>query len=520
MYNEKVNVMLSQQGFKTKPTGKELNTPFELRELTITQLAHAVEHGHTIANVFGEHSATTPQKSNFKYSQVVAIDIDGTSIDEDSLIYLLPSDITPNIYYQSYSSQTAKYNGEFAYHLLYCFSGQLNWFEYVYISNALNKQINKALQTTPDWHQGQPTQIVFGTNHETIIANTCLYDKTMLSGYTLDVAKQMVLDMHTQNGVLSKGFYQLPQTVLDAFGKKQAETTPTDKKATPKNKTLRFSDTLANPNNFVWFTSTEGATDWATVGDDVPAIEVSGGYYQIKPRRGRNGAIKKYQNGEGRRKKIYTYALIRKCIKPGIGFDELYYNAVMDLYNFMYNDPADQITQKDVERIIKNVLETETTEDVKSHFQTNKKTMVNPNYCKKYGVSKRTASNIGRKLITNAKILNWLDVSKSPMDNWRWAMENNIKVSKTKLYNLYKEYGIEYNKKAQKKNAPIIKTPIQLKNGFYTAKELKTILNAKATTLMGQYNMQPKVVRVKSRIVRGYIVELKTTTQNDNKIAV
>lgn len=141
--------------------------------------------------------------------------------------------------------------------------------------------------------------------------------------------------------------------------------------------------------------------------------------------------------GNGRKKYLWKVLQLKHKIKPTITSDELLYNAVYEIYNYIDNRD-DKLTKSYIIDLVYNVLNSECTVQT-----TNKqRIIVNKEMAKEMGISARAAANKARGELNHAKIGEWYDTSQSVGKNLKFAKENNIKVCRNTLKKFCVENGI------------------------------------------------------------------------------
>ena len=141
--------------------------------------------------------------------------------------------------------------------------------------------------------------------------------------------------------------------------------------------------------------------------------------------------------GGGRKKYLWKVLQLKHKIKPTITSDELLFNAVFEIVNFIDNTDS-KLTKSYIIELVDNVLNSECTIQT-----TNKqKIMINKKLADEMGISPRAAANKARGELNHAKIGEWYDVSISVGKNLKFAKENNIKVCRNTLKRFCKENGI------------------------------------------------------------------------------
>ena len=480
--------MVSWKAYEEKPTKENVSTKYDRYTMSIDSLANLLHSGHTITNPAGAHTDTTPTKEQFQYGNILCLDIDGTNLDRwDIESGLTEAKLTPNILYESFSSRTAKYDGQKAWHIVYAWPAPLTVNQYKYVANTIAEKVSDKLGVEIDSHNLNPSQMIYGTNKDVYTISHTRANFTDLIGMTSD---------------------EIPNEPVEVKTIK-----PTHKVGTTKKK-VEISEIKLDMDKYKYFTSTKDIYPMDELDEHTPVAKVDE-FYEIKPRMWKNGTIHKYNNGEGRRNKLYTYALLRRLMKPEVTKEELYYCATVDLLRFMYNTKEDFITKKDLMSIVHYVMTVEINEDLKKKFATNRQTIVNDKFCENYGVNRKAASNMGRKLIKDEEIAKYYDESKSIKENLEILKANGVKVGKSKLYNYYNEYVRKPLPEKDPENEGELITNENLTVGrFYPSAVLKKVIAENPKHLEVRFAMQHCQRRWYGKYRMGYILhELGTTIE-------
>ena len=184
--------------------------------------------------------------------------------------------------------------------------------------------------------------------------------------------------------------------------------------------------------------------------DDAPYIIYPIGYIEIRRwwRKRLNGMPIKIKDGEGRRRKLFINGIIRRLINPNITFDNLLYNLLYELVNYVSNYDADNVIgKKDIYYIAQDVMKKDMA-NYENLRGSHKKFMVNPNYCIKHNLTKNEVKSMAAKMIRYNMIGELYDCSKTDMENVVVMKENGMeKISVSTLKRWRKENGIIKYKK-------------------------------------------------------------------------
>lgn len=155
----------------------------------------------------------------------------------------------------------------------------------------------------------------------------------------------------------------------------------------------------------------------------------------------------KIKDGNGRRKKLFLNAIVRKYMYPQIEFEHLLHCLANELYYYI-NNSKDPISKQELYDIAENVYNENIDKYstiIKQQQTEKRKWIINPQYCIKYNLSAKTVRNMVKGKINNELIGLYYDCSKSLKENLSTFKELNLKVGKSKLYEWCKENNIPTN---------------------------------------------------------------------------
>ena len=140
--NKTLKVSISTRGFKTKPQGKEVAQIRYIKQtLTIQQLIDYISRGHCITHCFEDYDEefgqSTKKIENFRYTQLIGIDVDDSDVDLDTYITSLV--YKPTLAYTTFS-HNIKGN---RFRLIYIFNQKIKGAEqYCTIYKWLTQDLN------------------------------------------------------------------------------------------------------------------------------------------------------------------------------------------------------------------------------------------------------------------------------------------------------------------------------------------------------------------------------------------
>lgn len=155
--------------------------------------------------------------------------------------------------------------------------------------------------------------------------------------------------------------------------------------------------------------------------------------------------VRKVRDGEGRKKKLYTAALIRKQIFPKISVEHLLFNLVCDR-TYFYDNSDKELSNSRLLDMAKRVVATPL-ENIHIPLCRPKEYEIDKTYCCEHGITPNEMKNIVRKRLKDIEIGECYDCSLSVQDNLTILNEVGIKIGKSRLYQWCRENNIPTNPK-------------------------------------------------------------------------
>ena len=158
----------------------------------------------------------------------------------------------------------------------------------------------------------------------------------------------------------------------------------------------------------------------------------------------------RWKDGEGRKKKLFLTAIMRRMMLPTITFEQLLFNTVWELENFYLNTKKDYITKKQVFQIVVSALK-EDLESYKSMAKRDKrKFIVNPYYNNVEGYSNKQLAAMAKKAIHYAEIGELYDCNLTDKENLEIMKQYGVKCSKNTLTRFKIDNGLRtYKQRSQ-----------------------------------------------------------------------
>ena len=430
----KFEVSISDNGFNHKPN-KVTEVPylhFTKKNVDVTEFLELMLMGYCYAPIFSKDSfGMKEDRSNetFRYSYIVSIDVDHSLETMNEMVDRL--EYKPTCAYTS--CQNGLLNGESRFRLVYCFEDKIErldeYRELVYaIFNANHLDINEKVngEDKYDPQSKVPSQLYFGNGTETfeftvtdIIYNSNKEGKSIIENHTY----------HPTNNIHLNDTFDDEQFENDYWNMRMEDIL------------IKYIDIFPNMEH----------TPLEIPSDDTPYIIYPSGYVEIRRwwRKRLDGKPIKIKDGEGRRRKLFINGIIRRLINPSITFDNLLYNLLYELVNYISNFEADNIIDKKVLfKIARDVMSKDLDDYEHLRNRPHKGYVTNPDYCAKHNTTKNKLKGGGRKLKNYPKIGELYDHSKTIKENVEVMKAYGIKpISESTLKRWMKVNGITKYKK-------------------------------------------------------------------------
>lgn len=434
----KFKISVSKQTFESKPTKEEIATiTYTKRELNVYELTNLITIGHSFTGLFTDNNEFNVKNKNeqqFKSSSVIFIDIDGMGgISSDDFITSLSTDAKPNIYYNTFSSTPETERLRLVYVMSEPIESKTEYRANVeHIISVLNTPSLKIdnCSYSPFYHffgtnieGGNIVQCINGKTHKTIKLKG-VSDESIITKYNKEKNNNINCnDTFEKNNDFIRDFWKIDNR--DFILKYNGTYDIVNNTPLPYNEDSMF---IVLPKDYI-----EIRRKTYTVKDDVRNLKYTTTY--------------RWKDGEGRRRKLYMTAILRRMMLTTISFEQLLYNTVWELENFYLNTKEDYIAKKDIYGIVTRAL-SDNVENYRKSIKTDKrKFIVNPYYLNKDNLTKRQLAARSRKLIHYEQIGDLYDCDMTDKENLEVMRQYGVKCSLPTLKRFRKEIGLtKYNK--------------------------------------------------------------------------
>ena len=436
-----INVAVSNQKFTSKPSATEIKKiTYTKKDVSIYTLTNLISCGYAFCAYYTnntEFSMCEKTKENFISTPLIFVDVDNLEgKTSEEFINSLDSDVMPNLWYNTFSST----EGNERMRLVYLMEKNIDN-EHVYRYNS--HYIVDKLGINVDNCTFSPFQFYFGTGKQQRVQ--CV-NGTKHKVYDIEFKEENEQECKSANTTYIKKEHNNIECncTFDNNSDFMRNYWNLDNRAF----LVKYTDSIEVINN------TPLAYDPEKMYIELPDdyIEIERKTYTVYEMRNGEKTFKykdnyRWKDGEGRKKKLFLTAIMRRMMLHKITFEQLLFNTVWELENFYLNTKKDYITKKQVFQIVVSALK-EDLESYKSMAKRDKrKFIVNPYYNNVEGYSNKQLAAMAKKAIHYAEIGELYDCNLTDKENLKVLEEYGVKCSLRTLKNFRKDNGIsKYNK--------------------------------------------------------------------------
>lgn len=366
-----IDVSISDLNYNKKPTSEEIRfMTFKKETLSIEELSDYIKEGYSFCSIFkdDEFAIRDKKDSNYKYTQIISVDIDHSTMTFEEALKKLKT--IPTIAYETYSNSLDNNS----YRFLYIFNERIEGKELTknYIL-TINSKIEKELSIKIDANAMKVSQYFNGNNNQKVITNNVTYSKNDFKIEYNNIKVQTKNNRDKDNIIHLDCTFDNESNFIKDFWTISY---------------IKLLDKYANAFNDIQH------TDLPSVDDDTPIIDIPNGFREIRrywymaesDDGTRRDCLRKLKDGDNRRKTLFLNGMIRRLIWNDISMENLIYNLVFEFIHYMIND-GNKITKKEIFGIAQRIMKADLNE-YDNLGKTTRKYMVNPMYCIKYNLSK------------------------------------------------------------------------------------------------------------------------------------
>ena len=411
------NVSVSTTTHKDKADFESVSNRLEYRKQSsnIDTLCKLIRNGHSFCHCFDDDddtfNNTTKDNENFRYTSFIPYDIDDSTLQMEE--YLTTLTCQPTIAYTT-TSDGLEGKG-FRYRLIYCFDGKIKGVGgYQALFDTL--RVESGIGELKDTCTRSPAQAFFGNALPTcrMVCTHYVYHLPTAASTTTEkekkVSKQIKIKEEESDIIRNDTFRQ------DFYGMSLR----------------RFVLTYSSEYPLIEESELTYRNGYAPIDENYLRIYRK---WDVNARR-----MHKWQDGEGRRKKLATAALIIRKIKPDITAEHLIYCLAYEVVHYYSN--IDGVLNKSlILRVAKAALEKPLDEiTIKGHDK--RKYKVDVAYWNNQGVSTKAAVAKAKGVWNDERIGELYNLQLTDEENVKAMAEYGVKVSVSTLKRWRKKHGI------------------------------------------------------------------------------
>lgn len=410
------NVSVSTTTHKNKADFEAVSNRLKYRKQSanIDTLCRLIRDGHSFCHCFDDgddtFTNTTKDNENFRYTSFIPYDIDNNTLPMEE--YLTTLTYQPTI---AYTTTSNGLDGKgFRYRLIYCFDGKIKGvgrYQALFDKMKDESGIGKLDNCTHS-----PAQAFFGNALPTcrMVCTHYVYHLPTAASMTTEkkekVSKQIKIKKEESDIICNDTFRQ------DFEGMSLRQFVSTHSSEYP----LIEESELTYRNGY------------APIDENYLRIYRK---WDVGAKR-----IHKWQDGEGRRKKLATAALIIRKIKPDITAEHLIYCLAYEVVHYYSN--IDGVLNKSlILRVAKTALG-KPVDDITIKGHDKRKYKVDVAYWKNQGVSIKAAVAKAKGVWNDERIGELYDLQLTDKENVKAMAEYGLKVSEPTLKRWRKKHGI------------------------------------------------------------------------------
>lgn len=421
------NVSISTQNYIGKNTSWNTTTYLKTK-LTVSEFINKIQNGYCYCYVFNdldeEFGQSVKTLNNFLYSNIISIDIDDGQIEMNRYIDNLS--IKPTFAYTTPSNGVKG----FRFRLVYILKNKIKGVEAY--KAAYKGLINKLDIALTDNCASSPAQQMGGNNNAEIYTSNIVYSNNILETKSNIENKQTEVKSPKQVEIKTDAKFDLNPEFIHDFNHSDYSTFLT--------KYLEL---------YPFFSSSE----MEYINEDTPYILLPQNYLEIKRYWLIDKVIdddnevvsktcvpKRIKDGEHRRNKLFINGILRRFITDDkISNEYMLTMLVYELYYYIDNR-TDIITKQQLYNICTSVMSADLSKYKKLSVQEHPKFIVNDDYCIKYGINRRQARNLSKKILTYNEIGNLYDCLMTDKQNLEVMKSFGMNIS-LKTLKRFKQYA-------------------------------------------------------------------------------
>lgn len=409
------NVSVSTTTYESKEAFVAASRKLVYRKqpVSIDTMCQFIKDGHSFCHCYDDNdepfSNSTKTQANFRYTSCIAYDIDDNPLPMEE--YLTTLTYQPTIAYTT-TSDGIKGN---RYRLVYCFDGKITG-KAQYEATFETIQVESGIGELKDTCTRSPAQPFFGNALPTC-RMACTY---------------YVYNIPTAASTTTEKREKVSKQIKNKRGKSDIICNDTFRKDFDSMSLRKFVSTYSSEYQSIEESELTYRNGYASIDENYLRI-----YRRWNPD---TRHIHKWQDGEGRRKKLATAALIIRKIKPDITAEHLIYCLANEVVHYYCNIDG-VLNQSFILRVAKAALEKPIDEiTIKGHDK--RKYKVDVAYWKSQGISIKAAVAKAKGVWNDERIGELYDLQLTDKENVEAMAEYGVKVSVSTLKRWRKKHGI------------------------------------------------------------------------------
>ncbi|MBQ8704065.1 MAG: hypothetical protein IJ524_06785 [Bacteroidales bacterium] len=415
------NVSVSTTTYESKEAFVAASRKLVYRKqpVNIGSMCQLIIEGHSFCHCYDDNDEpftnSTKTQANFRYTSCIAYDIDDNTLTMEE--YLTTLTYQPTIAYTT-TSDGIKGN---RYRLVYCFDGKITG-KAQYEATFETVQVESGIRELKDTCTRSPAQAFFGNALPTcrMVCTNYVYNIPTAASTTTEKREKVSKQIKIKKGesdIISNDTFR-----NDFEGMSMR----------------KFVSTYSGEFQPIEESELTYHNGYAPIDENYLRI-----YRRWNPDTRR---IHKWQDGEGRRKKLATAALIIRKIKPDITAEHLIYCLAYEVVHFYSN--IDGVLNKSLILRVAETALAKPIEDITIKGHDKRKYKVDKDYWMSLGVSTKAAVAKARAVWNDERIGELYDYQLTDKENANVMAKFGQKVSVSTIKRWRKKHGItKYNKK-------------------------------------------------------------------------
>ena len=422
------NVSVSTTCYKNKEEFEVASSKliYRKQEVTISSFCALIKEGHSFCHCYDDNDEpfnnSIKTQDNFRYSSYVAFDIDDNAMQMEE--YLTTLTYQPTIAYTTTSDGLPSKG--YRYRLIYCFDSKIKG----------NRQYESVFETMQvECGIGELKDNCTHGTHQPIFGNALPACRMVCTNNVYSIPTAAVSTASMTKGKVSEQIKNKRRGSVFVCN----DTFMTDFEQLPL---WKFVSNYCKEYKYIDESELTYSNGYAPIDENYLKIYHK---WDVVTRR-----IHIWQDGEGRRKRLATAALIIRKIKPDITCEHLIYSLAYEVTH--YYDNSDGVLNQDfILRVADNAL-SKSVDEITFKGNDKRKFKVDMEYWKSLGVPPKAAVAKARGVWNDDRIGELYDLQLTDKENVEAMAKYGVKTSVSSLKRWRKKHGItKYNKESNQR---------------------------------------------------------------------